>query len=522
MRHTSLTDFLMQRLIRPNEQARNADTTSAAQTPAIAAHLPLNRQLYQVIREAILQQMLAVGMQLPSSRELARELGLSRNTVMFAYEQLIAEGYLETRPGAGSFVADTTPSHVTECVKKKPAPLPASSEFPSLSRRGKQVMAQVGVSEQQWGAFMPGVPDVSHFPYKIWSRLHNKVWRRARIELLSYSQAGGFLPLRTAIADYLRLARSVNCRAENVLITSGIHQSIDLIAKLLGDAGQRAWVEDPGYWGTRSVLHALDMECVPIPVDDEGMNFANQLAVSDGTAPKLIFVTPSHQYPTGVTMSLARRRQLVEYAQAHGAWVVEDDYDSEFRFGGRPLASLQGMDSQQRVLYMGTFSKTLFPGLRTGFLVVPPALADVFATALSELYRGGHLFTQAVLSDFINEGHFASHVRRMRQLYSERRLCLQREIHAHFGERFAIQGGDAGLHLALRLADDCDDVRLSELALQTGIIARPLSGYYLHSTALAQRQRGLMLGYAYVPTEEIPAAFAKLAQVIRQVCGCGS
>lgn len=511
MRHTSLTDFLMQRLMRPNELVHDA----------AHAHLPLNRQLYQVIREAILQQMLAVGMQLPSSRELARELSLSRNTVMFAYEQLIAEGYLETRPGSGSFVADTTPNHVAECVKKKPTPLPTSSDFPSLSRRGKQVMAQVGVSEQQWGAFMPGVPDVSHFPYKIWSRLHNKVWRRARIELLSYSQAGGYLPLRTAIADYLRLARSVNCSAENVLITSGIHQSIDLITKLLGDAGERAWVEDPGYWGTRSVLHALDMQSVPIPVDEEGMNFASQLAAPAGTAPKLIFVTPSHQYPTGVTMSLARRRQLVEYAQAHGAWVVEDDYDSEFRFGGRPLASLQGMDSQQRVLYMGTFSKTLFPGLRTGFLVVPPALAEVFATALSELYRGGHLFTQAVLTDFINEGHFASHVRRMRQLYSERRLCLQREINSHFGERFAIQGGDAGLHLALRLPDDCDDVLLSELALQTGIIARPLSGYYLHSTPMAQRQRGLMLGYAYVPTEEIPQAFAKLAQVIRQVCGAG-
>ncbi len=496
----------MQRLIR---QADHTDTRPAA---------PLNRQLYQVIRAAILQQMLPVGMQLPSSRELARELALSRNTVMFAYEQLIAEGYLETRLGAGSFVADTAPNHIAECANKKPTLPAVASAHPVLSQRGMRLMSQVGVSEQQWGAFMPGVPDVSHFPYKIWSRLHNKVWRRGRIELLTYSQAGGYLPLRSAIAEYLRLARSVNCSAENVLITSGIHQSIDLIGKLLGDAGQRAWVEDPGYWGTRSVLHALDMESVPIPVDDEGMNFAAQLAAPEIAAPKLIFVTPSHQYPTGVTMSLARRRQLLEYAQAHEAWVVEDDYDSEFRFGGRPLASLQGMDSQQRVLYMGTFSKTLFPGLRTGFLVVPPALADIFATALSELYRGGHLFTQAVLTDFMNEGHFASHVRRMRQLYSERRLCLQAEITRHFGKRFAIQGGDAGLHLALCLPDDCNDVLLSERALQIGIIARPLSGYYLNSTPLAQRQRGLMLGYAYVPEEDIPPAFAKLAALIAQQC----
>ena len=293
--------------------------------------------------------MLPVGLQLPSSRELARELGMSRNTVMFAYEQLIAEGYLETRPGAGSFIADTTPSHIAECANKKPSLKPVASVHPSLSQRGQQVMAEVGVSEQQWGAFMPGVPDVSQFPTKIWSRLHNKVWRRGRIDLLTYSKAGGYLPLRSAIAEYLRLARSVNCSAENVLITNGIHQSIDLIAKLLGDAKDRAWVEDPGYWGTRSVLRALDMQPIGIPVDEEGMNFAAQLDAPPGQAPKLIFVTPSHQYPTGVTMSLARRRQLVQYAQAHGAWIIEDDYDSEFRFGGRPLASLQGMDSQQRV-----------------------------------------------------------------------------------------------------------------------------------------------------------------------------
>ncbi|MBI3228775.1 MAG: PLP-dependent aminotransferase family protein [Burkholderiales bacterium] len=501
----------MQRLALPR-QAPASENHSEATRP----NLPMNRQLYQVIRQAILQQVLPVGMQLPSSRELARELGLSRNTVMFAYEQLIAEGYIETRPGSGSFIADTAPSTSPQIDNKKPLPDALASEQVGLSQRGRHLMAQVGVSEQQWGAFMPGVPDVSHFPYKIWSRLHNKVWRRGRIDLLTYSQAGGYLPLRSAIAEYLRLARSVNCSAENVLITNGIHQSIDLIAKLLGDAKEKAWVEDPGYWGTRSVLHALDMETVPIPVDDEGMNFSAQLDMPAAGAPKLIFVTPSHQYPTGVTMSLARRRQLVQYAQDNSACVVEDDYDSEFRFGGRPLASLQGMDSAQRVLYMGTFSKTLFPGLRTGFLVVPPALADIFATALSELYRGGHLFTQAVLTDFMVEGHFASHVRRMRQLYSERRLRLQQEIQRHFGTRFSISGAEAGLHLALRLPDDCDDVALSQQALASGIIARPLSGYYLNSTPLAKRQRGLMLGYAYVPEEEIAPAFAKLAQVIER------
>lgn len=506
MRNTSFTDFLLQGL------QRRSDVGPAAQ--------PLNRQLYQIIRQAILQQMLPTGLQLPSSRELARELQISRNTVMYAYEQLIAEGYLETRPGAGSFIADTTPNHITEAKQASSKPAPTASAHPrahpSLSRRGQQVLAQVGVSEKQWGAFMPGVPDISHFPYKTWSRLHNKVWRRSRIDLLSYSPAGGYMPLRAAIADYLRLARSVNCSAENVLITNGIHQSIDLIGKLLGDPQDRAWVEDPGYWGTRSVLRALDMQVVGIPVDAEGMNFAAQLQAPAQPAPKLIFVTPSHQYPVGVTMSLARRRQLVEYAQAHAAWIIEDDYDSEFRFGSRPLASLQGMDSQQRVLYTGTFSKTLFPGLRTGFLVVPPALAETFSTALSELYRGGHLFTQAVLADFMNEGHFASHVRRMRLLYAERRLLLQQAIKQHFGEAFEICGGEAGLHLALRLPDHCDDHAISQRAKQIGIIARPLSGYYLAETPEAARQKGLILGYAFVPEEEIGPAFAQLAGVIAE------
>ncbi|WP_338846659.1 PLP-dependent aminotransferase family protein [Massilia sp. W12] len=494
MKNSTLSDFLQQKLEREHP-------------------LPMNRQLYQLIREAILQQYLPVGLQLPSSRELARELGIARNTVMFAYEQLIAEGFLQTRPGAGSFIADTTPQLPPEHAASG-APL-ASQDAPLFSRRARTLLAHSGVSEQQSGAFMPGLPDVAHFPYKVWTRLHNKVWRRARLDMLSYSQSGGYMPLRAAIADYLRLARSVNCSAENVLITHGIHQSLDLIAKLLCDAGDTAWVEEPGYWGIKSVLHALDVTPVPMAVDEEGMRLHNPAeGTCAGPKPKLICVTPSHQYPTGALMSLARRRQLLEYAQSHQAWVVEDDYDSEFRFMGRPLASLQGMDAQGRVLYTGTFSKTLFPGLRIGFLVVPPALAPGFATALSELYRGGHIFTQAVLTDFINEGHFAAHVRRMRQLYAERRLCLQQAIARELPKATLYSGGEAGLHLTLRLPDECDDVALCAAARAAGIIARPLSAYHLQTGPACAR--GLVLGYAHVPPAQIDSAFAQLARLILQ------
>ncbi len=489
MRIAALSDYLLQRIDR-------------------GSGTPVNRQLYQVIREAILAHVMPVGLQLPSSRDLARELTMSRNTVTNAYEQLVAEGYLETRVGAGTFVADTVPDQIPE-----PAPGAAGlkrASDPGLSARGTQLVKQAGAYRLQWGAFMPGVPDVTQFPSRTWSRLQNKYWRRARPDLLTYGHGAGYLPLREAIAEYLRVARSVNCTAEQVLITTGIHQSIDLAAKLLGEAGEHAWVEDPCYWGTRSVLQALDVRPVPVAVDAEGID----LRSSDWHhPPRFIFVTPSHQYPLGPVMSLSRRRMLLEYAAVHNAWIMEDDYDSEFRYNSRPLAALQGMDTYDRVLYLGSFSKTLFPGLRIGFLVVPPALAAPFATGLSELYRGGQLFAQAVLADFINEGHFASHIRRMRVLYEERLRLLQDAIRRHFGELLPTSGGDAGLHLTLGMPDHCDDVAISRHAQSEGIIARALSRYYM---APERMRRGLILGYACVPNDAIGPTFARLAKIIEQ------
>jgi GntR family transcriptional regulator/MocR family aminotransferase len=498
LRIASLPDFLLQRIERGTLQ-------------------PVNRQIYQVIRAAILSHALPVGLQLPSSRELARELAMSRNTVTHAYEQLIAEGYLETRTGAGTFIADTAPDQIADAAGAgAPGAVPASPL--GLSSRGAQLIARAGVSALQWGAFMPGVPDVTQFPSKVWSRLQNKHWRRSRAELLTYDSGGGYLPLREAIADYLRVSRSVNCGAGQVIITTGIHQSIDLAARLLGEPGDQAWVEEPGYWGTRSVCLSLGILPVPMAIDAEGMQLAQDgleenEGTRDGVAPRFIFVTPSHQYPLGTIMSLSRRRQLLEYAAAHKAWIMEDDYDSEFRYGSRPLASLQGLDTQQRVLYMGTFSKTAFPGLRIGFLVVPEALAPAFATGHSELYRGGQVFTQAILADFMTEGYLASHVRRMRLLYGARLRLLQQSIERHFGSTIDFSDGAAGLHLALHLPDGCDDVALSDEARAAGIIARPLSGYYMQAD---HARRGLMLGYACVPNEQIAPAFDKLAAIIKR------
>lgn len=490
MRVAALSDFLLQRIDR-------------------SCGKPVNRQLYQVIREAILDHVMPVGLQLPSSRDLARELDIARNTVTYAYEQLMAEGYLETRTGAGTFVADTVPDQIPE-VANGATRRPRQAGSLGLSERGAQLIKHAGAYKFQWGAFMPGVPDVTAFPNKVWSRLQNKYWRRSRADLLTYGHGGGYGPLRAAIAEYLRVARSVNCSAEQVIVTSGIHQSIDLASRLLADVGDRAWVEDPCYWGTRNVLTSLNLKPVPITVDAEG--------ISPSTAdlrhpPRFIFVTPSHQYPLGQVMSLSRRRMLLEYASMHNIWIMEDDYDSEYRYASRPLASLQGMDTHDRVLYFGSFSKTLFPGLRVGFVVVPPALSDVFATGLSDLYRCGQLFTQAVLADFMAEGHFASHIRRMRVLYAERQRALREAINRNFGNALGISGDDAGLHLALLLPEHCDDVSLCREAQEQGIIVRPLSGYYMKPL---RAKPGLILGYACVPTEIVGPTFDRLAGIIRR------
>lgn len=473
-----------------------------------AQGMPMNRQLYSLLRDGILGKAIAPGWRVPPSRALATDLSVSRNTVTYAYDQLIAEGFLEARTGDGTYVADTEPdmARLPAAARALP-PTPGSATI--LSSRGERLLSGAGASCAQWGAFMPGIPDIARFPRAIWSKLQARHWRRITPGLLTYGDGAGYQPLREAIASHLRTARAVNCTADQVIVTSGTHQSIQLAAMLLGESGDAAWIEDPCYWGTRNVLRSSGLTPVPQPVDSEGMQLS---ADAMQAPPRFIFVTPSHQYPLGPVMSLARRRLLLEYAARHNVWVIEDDYDSEFRYGGPPLASLQGLDSHERVIYLGTFSKTLFPGLRIGFMVVPQGVASRFARANAELFRDGQSFLHAVLADFIQEGHFSSHVRKMRQLYAERLALLQQAIRAEFGDDAPFSGSDAGLHLALGLPAGSDDVAISRAAGERGILTRPLSQYYAQP---AQAKQGLMLGYAAVPSERIRPLFAELAEVIR-------
>ena len=474
------------------------------------AELPRNRQLYRLLRQAILDHVLPADTRLPSSRDLANELAISRNTVLYAYEQLLAEGYVEARAGSGTFVADTVPDTIQQPIAHAPSDSKHIASI-QLSQRGHRLVQQAGAAAQQWGAFVPGVPDVTQFPHKIWNTLQSKVWRKPPIAALTYGHGGGYQPLREVVAEYLRGSRSVACDAAQVVITNGIHQSIDLCLRLLSDPGDVAWVEEPCYWGARNLLEASGVTIRPIKVDAEGIspNSADLTVV-----PRFIFVTPSHQYPLGMVMSLARRRSLLEYARQHNCWIIEDDYDSEFRYGGRPIASLQGMDNSERVLYMGTFSKTMFPGLRLGYLVLPPSLSKPFMTGMEELHRSGQAPLQATMAEFMLQGHFNSHIRRMRLLYGARLELLQEAIASQFSpEMVYAVGSDAGLHLALHLPPRCDDKAISKTAQQRGIAVRPLSNYY-HGASNAKA--GLVLGYACVEESAIAPAFAVLADVIRE------
>ncbi|NYI00455.1 PLP-dependent aminotransferase family protein [Cupriavidus plantarum] len=496
---------------------------------------PLNRALYACVRGAIQDGSLAPSTRMPPQRDLAAELGLSRNTVMFAYEQLLAEGYLTARTGSGTFVADTAPerflhagvaatphagtSHATTAhataAHATIAHAHAAAPMQGLSPRGQRLIANASASPTQWGAFMPGVPDLVRFPHRRYAQIAARLWRQPHPEWLSYSHGGGLPALREAVAAHLRVARSVRCDASQVLITEGIHQAIDLVVRMLGTPGETAWVEEPGYWGIRGVLEVSDIGMVPMPVDAEGMTLPASGDARFGywrrPAPRFIFVTPSHQYPLGAVLTLKRRRELLEFARREGSWIVEDDYDSEFRFSGQPIPSLQGLEPDAPVIYIGTFSKTLYPGLRMGYMVLPPAIAPALQTAHAELYRAGHLMTQATVAEFMQAGDYAAHIRRMRPLYARRRAILAGLIERYLGPgALHAHTSNAGLHLVMRLPDNADDIAVAARAGARGIMVRPLSRYYMGPSA----ERGLLLGYACVPEEAIAPAFQTLLECL--------
>jgi len=479
--------------------------------------LPRYRVLYQAIRESILGHRLPPGTRLPSTRELARELGLSRNTVLSTFEGLLAEGFISARAGSGTFVAEAAAAPRARLGRAAAnaemrgatrAPGDAQGAPAPLSTRGARLAAFQGGSRFEIQPLCAGEVDFTLFPIKQWQRLQSRQLRMARPELLDYAADGGHAPLRHAIADYVRVSRAVRVDVDQVIVTAGTQHSLDLCAQMLADVGDRVWVEDPCYWGARCIFESCDLKIEPIPVDADGMNPG---AAQAAGRPRLIYLTPSNQYPTGVPMSLARRRAILDLAVRERAWILEDDYDSELRYSGRPLASLQGLDTGQRVVYLGTFSKILYPGIKIGYMVVPPALVAPFRSALYDLQRPGQLTVQGALADFMERGYFATHIRRVRQAYAETRALLVQALAPALEAGAWIPSQSAGLHLQVSLPPGVADEPIAAAAAELGVRVNPLSRYYIG----APTTRGLVVGYGYAPAEKVARGGRVLAQLLR-------
>lgn len=475
------------------------------------AGLPLYRQIYEAIRKAILRGEFSSKMRLPSSRSLAQNLGVSRITIINAYEQLLAEGYLEGKTGAGTFVAAQMPDDLLQIDKRKNLPpTQTKSYFPlRLSPFGERLKEKTVESlrsnmQAKFQPFQNGLTAVDKFPFEIWSRIAARFHRNPPRSVLGYGDPCGFRPLREAVAAHLKSARGVSCTPEQVIITSGAQQALDLTTRIFLAEKDSVLIEDPCYQEVKNTFAAAGAKLIFVPVDNDGLNIAEMPESTE--KPKLVYVTPSHQYPLGVTMSLPRRLALIEWAKLNNAWIIEDDYNSEFRYAGRPLASLQGLDRAGRVIYVGTFSKTIFPSLRIGCAVVPPELIDIFTSARALNDVQSPAIDQAILTEFIAEGHFARHIRRMRKLYERRQQILIEECEKHLAGLVEVKKADAGMHLVGWLPACVSDKLISEKAFQQNLKLAPISDY----CAKPIQRGGLILGYTAFDEKQIKDGVKKI------------
>ncbi len=469
----------------------------------------LQEQLQQYLTEWICSGRLVSGTRLPASRRLALELGISRNTVTTVLEQLRSEGFLESMPGKGVFVSAVLPKDIKGLPQvrwTKKIPLPALSDF-------GEALNQTPLSEHsQILPFTPGMPDLAAFPKKTWLQIQRR--HQDRIPLMGYQGGQGYTPLRESLSEYLRLSRGVRCTPEQIIITQGAQQAISLCAQILLNEGDPVLVENPGYIGARKAFQARRSELIPCPLGANGIDvdlICND-KIKNAHKAKLMYITPSHQYPLGGILTAAQRLKLLDWASTKNTWLIEDDYDSEFHFYHKPIASLQGMAEQTPVIYMGSFSKTLFPALRLGYLVVPEALAKVFIKAKSFMGGESPLLTQAVVADFINEGHFVRHLRRMRLLYQDKWQHLNTLLSDELSENVKPIAQSAGMHLAIEIPY-VNDSKLKEAFNLKGYGSSALSSYFLDKPS----KSGLVLGFANTTMAQREEGIRVLKSLIKPV-----
>jgi GntR family transcriptional regulator/MocR family aminotransferase len=465
--------------------------------------------LYDSYRSAILRGDLRPGQIVPSTRGLALELEISRMPVLTAYAQLIAEGYFETRVGLGTLISEALPSQRTSTARaSQPRPQKGVSSVRAVSSRGS---AAAQPFRPPWitgrSAFAIGEVALDHFPYRAWSSLLARNARNGSA-IGTYGDAMGSKALREAIAEYLRTSRAVKCDAGQIMIVNGSQHGVEITARALLDPGNAVWIEEPGYRLTRDALEMAGCRLVPVPVDREGIDVKQGVQLCRN--PRAVFVTPSHQFPLGMTMSLSRRLELLTWAAKEGAWIVEDDYDGEFRYDSKPLSSLQGLDSNARVIYIGTFSKVLFPALRLGYVVMPPDLVPHFAAVRRAGDLGSAALEQAVVADFMRDGHFSRHIRKMRLLYRERRSALVEALQHELGDTAAIVGSEAGLHLVLLPNGMKNDIEMARAAASQRVWLWPLSPCYCKHPG----SQGFVLGFANTPVDQIRRGAKKLAPLL--------
>jgi GntR family transcriptional regulator/MocR family aminotransferase len=465
---------------------------------------PAYRWLYTALRTEILEGRLRPGARLPGTRDLASQYGLSRGTIVTAFEQLKAEGYVDGSVGSGTYVSKVLPDDLLQVGRKAAAP-PRTPQRPprSISAYGRRVTPFPVFEIHPVRAFRANLPALDLFPMTLWAQIAARRLRRASSRLLQGCEPMGYGPLREAVAEYLSTSRGVKCTAGQVAIVAGAQAALDLVARLVLDPGDRVCMEEPGYVGADLVFEAVGAEISPVPLDDEGM----ELREPSLRGARLVYLTPAHQFPLGVTMSLPRRLALLEWARTAGTLILEDDYDSEFRYAGRPVPALQGLDRHGLVLFIGTFSKVLFPSLRLGYLVIPPDLVDRFAAVISVTSRFTPVLEQAVLCDFLTEGHFGRHLRRMREVYAERLSILLEAAPERLAGLLEISTVEAGLQTVGWLRDGIDGEAAAEAAAARGVEVTPLSRYYRGHPA----HEGLQLGFAAVDAQEIRRGVRELA-----------